>query len=82
MRTTSQRRQAGLHEPVPARGLLTGESGNGATGEAYFIKGEPGSPLNMSRMDAGALLFLAGKSPLAQLSERHFSAHRLAVGLA
>jgi hypothetical protein len=28
------------------------------------------------------LLFLAGKSSLAQLSERHFAAHGLAVGLA
>jgi hypothetical protein len=32
--------------------------------------------------EAGALLFLAGESPLAQLPERHLAAHRLAVGLA
>jgi hypothetical protein len=65
------------------QGLLAGESGNGATGEAYFIKKGSRLPLEYvtGRMRE-RLLFLAGKSPLAQLPERHFSAHRLAIGLA
>lgn len=55
---------SGLHELVPEHGLLTGESGNGLTGEAYFIKRGAISPLNISRDGCGSdYCFLPVKVP-------------------
>jgi hypothetical protein len=45
-------------------------------------KGEPSPLQNPKGRIRERLLFLAGKSPFAQLSERHLAAHRLAIGLA
>lgn len=57
----------------------------GKTGDwrAYFMKQGERHPLGIPDGTARQrLLFLAGKSSLAQLSERHLAAHGLAIGLA
>jgi hypothetical protein len=49
----------------------------------YFMtKGGAIPPIKIRRTDAERLLFLAGKGPVAQLTQRHLAAHRLAIGLA
>jgi hypothetical protein len=45
-------------------------------------KAAPSPPLISDGRLQERLLLLAGESPLAQLTQRHIAAHRLAIGLA
>jgi hypothetical protein len=73
----------GRQEPAPPKAIdgRIGKSG-GWGGLFHELKGEPSPPGNPKARMGERLLFFAGKSPLAQLSERHLAAHRLAIGLA
>src|SRR5258708_40096706 len=62
---------------------IDGRIGKRGDRRGYFIK--RGSHLPLAYVTGRMrkrLLFLAGKSPLAQLAERHLAAHYLAIGLA
>lgn len=71
---------SGLPELAPPK-AIDGRIGKSGDWRRLFHETK-GSHLPFIRDGYGRLLFLAGKSPLAQLSERHFAAHGLAIGLA